>query len=392
MIGAFRMLLFLVVALFFLLIVALCVQDVARELLAPRLEPHEGLPMSGPCVSVLVPARNEEQRIGACLEGLANQRYQSFEVVVVDDHSTDATGVVVERYESRLPSLRLISGAELPTGWAGKCWACWQAAGEARGEWLLFLDADVTPLPDMLGALVERAAHVGADAITLMPLLRLGSLAERLLLPAFQTILYGVYPLRHVSDPRSPIAFANGQALLIRRSVYAALDGHRAVRDSVLEDTDLGQRIKAAGYHLHAAAAHDLFTVRMYDDWPSTAEGLGKNAVAGYRSGGWRSGWVGFRQALIAFGPLYLLGAGAGMWASSAAPLGLVIVAHGAALFAVTCGTTGWLFRRRYRIAPLWALGYPLGLALYYGLALRGLVRVKTGRGVMWKGRILSGR
>lgn len=381
------------ISLVFLAIVGLCAQDVFNELLAPALAPAVDARPASPLVSVLIPARNEAQRIGTCLAGLATHHYRRFEVIVVDDHSTDATAAVVGDYAPQLPTLAVVTSAALPAGWAGKCWACWQASAQARGEWLLFLDADVQPLAGLIGALVAYAERSGADAITLMPLLRMGSIAERLLLPAFQTMLYGVYPLRLVSDPRSPIAFANGQVLFIRRTVYDATGGHQAVRGSVLEDTDFGQRVKAVGYRLHAASARDLVTVRMYDDWASTVEGLGKNAVAGYRSGGWRSGWVGFRQALIAFGPLYMLGAGAALWANNpATPLGPAALAHGVVLLAIMVGVYGWLFHRRYRIAPLWAFGYPVGLLLYYALALHGLVRVRTGRGVRWKGRVLDGR
>lgn len=376
-----------------LLILALCMQDIARERAAPILVKSDPSLTTGPLISVLIPARNEAQRIGACLDGLVRQQYRSFEVIVVDDHSSDGTARVARSYAAGLPSLQVVAGAPLPQGWAGKCWACWQSSKQARGEWLLFLDADVEPRPGLLGALVVDAARQKAHMVTLMPLLRLGSLAERLLLPAFQTILYGLYPLHAVSNPHSPIAFANGQALFLRHDIYERTGGHESVRDSVLEDTDLGQHVQRMGFRLYAAAARDLLAVRMYEDWPSTVEGLGKNAIAGYRSGGWRSSWVGFRQALIAFGPLYLVGAGLALWFygfTAVSPL--VPLVGGVLLLALTSASSGWLFRRRYRVSPLWGLLYPLGLALYYGLALRAFVRVRTGRGVIWKGRVLAGK
>lgn len=386
------MLIFTLVAAVFLLVVALCIQDIVRELLAPQITENPQDSTSGPLVTVIIPARNEATRIAACLEGLANQYYHSFEVIVVDDHSTDDTGEIARSFAARLPTLEVASSAELPTDWAGKCWACWQAASQARGEWLLFLDADVVPLPGLVGALVARATTNHIDAITLMPLQRFGTLAEQLLIPAFQTIMYGVYPLHEVSNPQKQPAFFNGQAILIHQTVYTASGGHAAVRDSVLEDADFGAQVKAAGYRILAAHAHSLLTVRMYDDWRSVREGLGKNAVAGYRSGGWRSGWVGFCQSLIGYGWLYLLGAGAAWWLTNRAPLGLAVAAHGIVLLAITGSTTAWLFHRRYRASPLLAAGYPIGLALYYALALHGLFRVKTKRGVTWKGRVLSGR
>jgi chlorobactene glucosyltransferase len=370
-----------------LLAMALYVQDVARELLVPRLAPG---PASAeqPLVSVLIPARDEARRIPACLDGLARQSYRRFEVIMVDDHSSDGTAEVARGYAGGLPALEIVSAAALPAGWAGKCWACWQAAGRARGEWLLFLDADVIPRPGLLAALVERAVDRRLDLLTLMPLLRLGSLAERMVLPAFMSLLYGLYPLALVGDPRSPVAFANGQCLLIRRQVYQSLDGHRAVRASLLEDTELGQRVKAAGFCMQAAAAPDLVEVRMYTGWADLSEGLVKNAVAGYRSSGRRSAWVGARQSLVAFLPWYLLALG-GLLAVAwpAAPLGVLVILHGALLALIALASWSWVARRRYRVAPIWGLAFPLGMAIYFGLAAAALLRLRLGRGVTWKGR-----
>ena len=294
----------------------------------------------------------------------------------------------MRNYAERLPSLELVSSVALPAGWAGKCWACWQAAGRARGEWLLFRDADVMPRPDLLAALIARAEARSLDLLTLMPLQRLGSPAERVVMPAFFALLYGLYPLGQVGDPGSPIAFANGPCLLIRRQVYHAIGGHQAVRASILEDVELGRCVKSAGYRLEAAAAPDLIEARMYAGWQSLAEGLGKNAVAGYRSGGARSAWVGMRQALVAFLPLYLLLAGALLLlARPGAPIGVVLLLHGGLLAAVGLACWGETARRCYRIAPWWGALFPLGTAVYFWLAARALLQLRSGRGVSWKGR-----
>jgi chlorobactene glucosyltransferase len=378
---------FLPISALCLLAAACCLQDVLRERLAPKLIPGAAL-ISQPLISVLIPARDEAERIGACLIGLAGQSYRNFELVVVDDHSADATAAIVGRYAMQLPALNVLPSAALPDGWSGKCWACWQAAGRAHGDWLLFLDADVMPRPELLAALVARAEAHSLDLLTLMPFQQLGSLAERVIMPAFFALLYGLYPLDQVSDARSSVAFANGPCLLIRREVYFAIGGHQAVRASILEDTELGRIVKAAGYRLEAAAAPDLIAARMYVGWASLAEGLGKNAVAGYRSGGTRSGWVGARLALVAFLPCYLLLAGTVLaLARPGSVIGAALLLHGALLAALALVCWGWLARRRYRLAPWWGALFPLGLAIYFWLAARTLLQLRSGRGVVWKGR-----
>jgi hypothetical protein len=378
---------FLALSALCLLAVASCVQDVLRERLAPTLAPGSAL-VAQPLISVLIPARDEAARIGACLAGLADQTYRNFELLVVDDHSTDATATIVRSYVAQLPTLEVVPSAALPDDWAGKCWACWQAAGSARGDWLLFLDADVIPLPELLAALVTRAESRSLDLLTLMPFQQLGSLAERVIMPAFFALLYSLYPLDQVSDPRSSIAFANGQCLLIRREVYFAIGGHQAVRASILEDTELGRIVKAAGYRLEAAIAPNLIEARMYTGWASLAEGLGKNAVAGYRSGGTRSGSVGARLALVAFLPWYLLLAGLLLaLARLGTAIAVVLMVYGALLAALESVCWGWLARRRYRIAPWWGALFPIGVAIYFWLAARALLRLLSGRGVTWKGR-----
>ncbi|KAB8143321.1 glycosyltransferase [Chloroflexia bacterium SDU3-3] len=360
---------------------AVAAQDAARMRATPQLP--QAASAAGGRISVLIPARDEAGRIGACLGGLAHQRLRACEVIVVDDASTDGTADVARAHAAALPELRVLAGQPLPPGWAGKCWACWQAAQAARGEWLLFLDADVVPAPGLLADALTHAQR--ADALTLMPRQTLVTLAERLLVPAFHTILYSLYPLAAVGDASSPLALFNGQAILIRREVYQATGGHRSVRASVLEDADYAAVVKGAGYRIRAAEAFGQLSARMYTGWPDALEGLGKNAVAGARSGGPRSAWVGLRQGLLAFGP---------WWAMAAAlAAGPPLAAAGAlALAALAAAHVGWLYHRRYGLAPWWGLAYPLGLGIYYAVALRGLLRVRGGRGVRWKGRVLDGR
>jgi chlorobactene glucosyltransferase len=373
------------------IVTAVVLLSIGRDLLTasrmPLLEPLHDAAIDGSGVTVIIPARNEAPRIGRCLEGLVAQGLPRLEVIVLDDGSTDGTAEIAESFADRLRGLRVLAGAPLPDGWAGKPWACWQGAGAAGGEWLLFLDADTAPQPGMIGALLRHATTHRADFVTLLALLELETFWERIIMPSFVALIQAVLPLDRVNDPRSELAMANGQCILVRREVYVATDGHRAVRDSVLEDVRLAQTIKRAGYKLQAAAGPDLLRVRMYTNLSEIAEGLRKNAVAGVEATGLASSiWGGFRQSVLAFGPL-TLAAIAILLILMSHSFGWIALAWSLALFAIVSAYYGYAVRRLNHLHPLWALGFPLGTLSYFLLAGLALLQISTGRGVTWKGR-----
>lgn len=366
-------------------------RDLVSALRTPLLQPSPdaGYGLSG--VTAIIPARDEAHRIGRCLQGLAAQEHPELAAIVLDDNSVDGTANIARGFAGRLPGLRVVAGSPLPRGWAGKCWACWQASQAAESEWLLFLDADVEPQPGVVAALLRYAEAQQVDLLSLIGLQELGSFWERALLPAFTGIIQATFPLDKVNDPRSKLALANGQCILIRREVYFAVDGHRGVRDSVLEDVRLAQEVKRAGYRLLVAGGPRLISVRMYTSFAEVAEGLRKNAIAGVRASEvWRAALGGFRQAVMAFAPaaLVLLGA---LLSASGRPEGPSLLAFGSALLATTLGFWGYVMHRLNAVNPVWAVLYPLGTAVYFGLAGRALLDIVAGRGVTWKGRTYRG-
>jgi len=347
------------------------------------------VPPDPPFISILIPARNEERAIRRCVTGALAQRYPHFEVIVVDDGSTDRTPTILAELAATNPRLRVVSGRPLPPGWVGKCNACQQAGEAAIGAWLLFLDADTAPHPDLVAALLCHALANNGDMVTIFPFLELGTWAERLVLPPFVALILSIFPFERLAQPdvRPEEVLANGQCIFVRRAAYDAIGGHGAVRGEVLEDVRLGQALRAAGFTVRGAIGMQHLSVRMYTSAAEVAEGLMKNAAAGSRSGGWRS----FRgMALLlaqAYGPLLLM---AGGWLAG----GLAgNVAFGAGLLAYLVGILFWgvLYRRFYRLSPLYALLWPIGLMMYLLIAGYGILRVQFGRGVTWKGRRYAG-
>jgi len=344
--------------------------------------------LRGPLVSVIVPARNEAEAIGTVVGSVLASRYQDFELLVVDDRSTDDTAAIVERLaaDPAAHRLRLIRGVELPADWYGKPWACHQGAQAARGELLLFTDADTRHGPDLLGTAVAAFGALSADLLTVAPRQRCDSFWERLVMPQVWMLLglrYHPATVNHARHARDVIA--NGQFILVARSTYVALGGHAAVRAEVAEDLALAQRYWRAGRRIHFAFAERLMETRMYTSLAQIIEGWSKNIYLGGRRSFPDEPLA---RALVPVSlsltmlfwllPAALLPAA---WAGAlpASSQAWVHLAAGAA-FGFWC-----LISAGMRIPPWYGLLYPVGAGMSLYIILRSTIR---GRGrVVWKGR-----
>ena len=226
---------------------------------------------TNPEVSVIVPARDEEACLADCLRSLVGQVGASFEVIVVDDHSTDSTRAIAEGFP-----VRVIAAGPLPAGWSGKCNAAWSGARAAKGKWLLFTDADTRHAADSIVTGLREAQEHDSALLSYSPRQEVHSFADRALMPVIFAELAKMYPPKEVCDPNSPIAAANGQYLLIRRDVYDEIGGHAAVATAILEDVELAKRVKQAGYTLRFRWS-DAVSTRMYRSFPQMWEGWTKN-------------------------------------------------------------------------------------------------------------------
>jgi len=229
-----------------------------------RLTPYDGDGETWPTVSVCIPARDEEHDIAGCLESILAQDYPDYEVIVVDDRSTDRTGEIVLEFAERDPRVRLVRVEVCPGGWTGKCHALWQAAQAATGEWLLFVDVDTRHDPLNLKTALHEVMGRDADMLSLVCRPRTNSFVERIIEPLLGTMLFGQFRFEDVNRIRHPKAFANGQYILIRREAYDDIGGHEAVRGHILEDIALAFRIKRSGWTLRMVWGVKVSSVRMY--------------------------------------------------------------------------------------------------------------------------------
>lgn len=346
-------------------------------------------------MSIVIPARDEVERLPALLDSLApllrhvsRSRPGSLaaptmdaEVIVVDDASSDGTGDLARAGGADVVRLE---ERDRPDGWLGKPHACWRGAARARGEWLLFLDADVRLAPAAVPAAVRAATEANVAALSLLLRQRCETFWERVLLPyAYQQFFAGVDPTR-LADPASAEALLNGQFLLVHRDAYERVGGHGAVRQSVAEDVALARVLKQAGLRVLTLRGEHLGDVRMYTSLRAVADGFGKNAYAFLADEPLR----GARVALATTGaaatvPLLALAALRRGVARRAA-----LGASGAGWLAFSAGLAPWV--RRFG-APAWYVALqPLGALVFQAIAVRSTWRSLTGRGVAWKGRTVG--
>ena len=231
---------------------------------------------SHPTVSAIVPARNEEATIAAAVESLAAQP-EILEIIVINDQSTDGTATQLEQLSSRYPQMRILETKELPPGWVGKNYAVSLGAAQAKGDWLLFTDADGVHLPGSTARALADAAENTAGLVSYSPEQETPTWWEKALIPFVYTRLSRKYSLAEVNDPDSPAAAANGQYLLIRRDDYERIGGHAAVAREVLEDVALARLAKRAGVRLYFASGNGIIRVRMYRTFGAMWQGWTKN-------------------------------------------------------------------------------------------------------------------
>lgn len=346
-----------------------------------------------PRVSVIVPARNEERNIRRCVTSLLEQEYSACEVIVVDDASSDGTARMLAEIAQTHPQsarLRVVHLSELPPGWAGKPHALHSGVQQAEGDYLLFTDADTWHAPGTLRATIARAEARQLDLLSLGTEQELRGIWEKITMPLAYLGISMQYPLKQVNDPRSRIALANGQYILLRRVVYDHLGGYARpdLRATLVDDRDLARLVKEHGFRLELADGRDFVRVRMYQGLREIWRGWRKNAFLGSRGG-------------LPFVLLSLFGLPMVTVLPFLLPLCAWLARPGnkgkkyssgelAALSALELGPL--LIYRRWLDKELhvpwyYLLTHPLAGLLFTGILAQSTWRIITRRGVDWRGR-----
>jgi chlorobactene glucosyltransferase len=371
-----------------LFVVLLTLYELARQRpLQPAAPSVERQTSGTPLVSILVPARNEEGRVlPACIRSILAQDYEHFEVIAVNDRSTDATAQILNAIARADDRLRVIDGAELPAGWLGKPFAMQQALAQAQGEWVLATDADMIFDKRALRTGMTYVLERQLDALTFIPRFAAQSFWERVVIPTWSWVMLMYVLFYRAANPQSSGAVGIGGFFLIRRSALRRIDDYRALKDEVMEDMRLAEMLKSSGARLAFEHAPDLVSTRMYTNFREMWECSTKNWFSGMKFS------VSLAVAAILSTYMFAVAPPLGALACAVAlasggnasvwllfiPLFLIWVMQ-VFIFASLNGRCGVAYR--------YAWLTPLGLALLYAMLLDSTVRIATGRGVTWKGR-----
>ncbi len=343
---------------------------------------------TAPRLSVIIPARNEQSNIENCLQGLLGQTYpkQALEIIVVDDGSTDETAAIVRKLMDTHSQIRLVEAGSLTEGWKGKSHACWCGAGQAQGEWLCFMDADVTAMPDLLLSAVRFAEAEKLDLLTLFPFQEMLGFWERFLMPiAFLSFLFLVDPKR-INDPQKKDALAVGHFILVKRAAYDATGGHQTIRSELLDDVALASCFKGEGFRIHLGSGKKIIRTRMYSDLKTLWQGLTRGATE-FAGGVVVTAFTVFSSLLIGWLPVLLP-----CWVSQMNVEMNALCMRVLAIGAASLGSLIWLGAhavtlRTYRIPIRYLLLLPLSYTALAIASLESNWRYLTGRR-QWKGRM----
>ncbi len=362
------------------------VADVSR----PEWDRNPVRASGNPRVSIIVPARNEEEEVEGALRSLLALDYDNYEVIAVNDRSTDRTGEIIERvarspHPSKItkdgpPSseigypLRVIHHAELPAGWLGKTHAMWTAAKQSTGEWLLFTDADVIFKPDSLRRALVYAESQPADHLVLFPRMIMKRPGEYMMIAFFQTMfMFGHRPWK-VADPSTDDHMGVGAFNLIRRKAYEAVGTYEALRMEVLDDMKLGKVVKSAGFAQRNVFGGDLISIRWGHGAFGIVNNLTKNFFAVLSFQSWRTLVSAFGLAFLNLGPFL------GIWMAHGwerLPYAIAL----ASLFSIYIGIS-W----RSSVPPYYFFLHPVSSTMFIYTLLRSMSLTLWNDGIVWRG------
>lgn len=338
-----------------------------------------------PLVSICIPARNEELVIERCVSSALHQDYKNFEVLVLDDNSTDNTPDILNGLKSRNSSIKIIKGKPKPNDWLGKPWACQQLSEQAEGDILVFIDSDVWLEEPAISRSVNALSN--SDTITVWPKQEIKTFWEKLIIPMIYYGLYSLLPAKYVEDNPKwvPKPFRNkvgvqfaaacGQFIGFNRYAYDSIGGHSAVKDQIVEDVELAKVIKRHGLKITMYDGLETVNCRMYRSHHEIFEGLRKNFFVGFGRNTFLFLFMSIMQFIVYVAPVFILFLGEPHQRLYAAIILILILIQ------------RWLLDLKFKWNPIISVLQPLTILWFEVLGIRCLWDHYTGKKAQWKGR-----
>ena len=356
--------------------------------LTPYLDKFENTSKTNPKVSIILPARNEEEFIGKCLDSLIKQDYENYEIIVIDDSSEDKTGEIISEYAKKYPKIIPVSARPKPDGWMGKNWACMEGYGKATGELLLFTDADTKHAENVITLAVSHLNSFSLDALSAIPKMLTFDFWTNITLPMISTFLHTRFSALNVNNPAKKTGYFFGSFFILKKTTYQEVGTHEGVKQEIIEDGALGKKVKEAGYKMKMVRGEHLIEAIWARDKGTLWNALKRLMVPLYLQSGKIAIGIFFAIVFLLFAPFPILAISTSFPIESTSAKILCITSAIASVLiyigAIIEVKIGLKLKLAYAIfAPLGSLVVVLGF-------LSGLLQAKRTSSVTWRGRSYS--
>ena len=341
-----------------------------------------------PKVSIILPARNEEKYIARCLDSLLKQDYPNFEIIAINDSSTDRTEVIMQHYAARDPRILVVNAKSKPVGWVGKNWACYQGYLRATGNLLLFTDADTVHLPSTMSLSVKHLIFENLDALTAIPKLLCKDFWTKITLPMLSTFLYSRFSALRVNDPKTKIGYFFGSFFIISRRTYEKVGTHKAVRHEIIEDGALGGKVKEEKFMMKMVRGDNYIEAIWARDFHTLWHGLRRLMIPLYNQKRKRASLMAIAIFFLLFEPFLLLPYSL-LFLNIARDdiFSLILIVSDTMACAIIIFSSVIQLRLSVFQNPLYALASPLGGAIISLSFITSIIDARKKGTVSWRGR-----
>jgi chlorobactene glucosyltransferase len=337
-----------------------------------------------PLISVLVPARNEEENIKKCIVSLTKQDYKNIEILVLDDNSTDNTANIIRKLSKKYSNVKFYKGEHLRKGWLGKSFACHQLSKHARGKYMIFTDADTLHFPDSISSAVACLERYKVDALSVFPMQIMVTMHERMMVPFGNYIILALFPLYLMRKVKNAMfCTAIGQFMMFKSEVYRKIGGHKSIKGKVLEDVKISKHVKKSGYKFMIFDGRSNLYCRMYKSFRDVVRGYSRVLFAAFDYNIFMMSMAIVLIAAVFLGPFIML------------PLGIIfswpaLIIEVIILQVVIVLTTRIVFAIRFKCRSIDILLHPVAMFYLLFIAVKSILDIKYGDGMRWKGRVYT--